>query len=307
MDIYFGRIQALSQSEKLESRVRFALQVWSQTCCTVVTPASVLLITEAVVRGRYCRICGRCGTMGGGSAARRRAPRRSQRCTRRPPSSCARCASHLKRSATCSIATWRSVCSTCRGLHAKWPDTNGSRLRTLLCCALCATVQFRHRRLNTVAQQEACLSPSALCGPCSKRRALRGRGAGGACRWTAAAAGGGTCPTMAARRAARSARECPGSCPLCDIQAASGAARPLSLQSRASGCSGAARYDLQRVPDGVLQPLHAPPISIVNTRPFAAGQAHGGWPHADGGPRGRSNPGHGAHSQPGTYPPLCSG
>jgi hypothetical protein len=30
MDIYFGRIQALSQSEKLESRVRFALQVWKQ-------------------------------------------------------------------------------------------------------------------------------------------------------------------------------------------------------------------------------------------------------------------------------------
>lgn len=27
MDIYFGRIQALAQSDKLESRVRFALQV----------------------------------------------------------------------------------------------------------------------------------------------------------------------------------------------------------------------------------------------------------------------------------------
>lgn len=32
MDIYFGRIQALAQSDKLESRVRFSLQVRTRPC-----------------------------------------------------------------------------------------------------------------------------------------------------------------------------------------------------------------------------------------------------------------------------------
>jgi hypothetical protein len=46
MDIYFGRIQNLSQSEKLESRVRFALQVRKQLPLASLPGLRLLLLAD---------------------------------------------------------------------------------------------------------------------------------------------------------------------------------------------------------------------------------------------------------------------
>jgi hypothetical protein len=82
--------------------------------------------TTAVLRLRLsCRTCGRCGTTGGGSAARRRAPKRLQRCTRRPRSSCARCAHLLPATVPCRGARlvkcidWREARAIDHRVHLK--------------------------------------------------------------------------------------------------------------------------------------------------------------------------------------------